>query len=251
MTQIDPLSVISLSIEPFFNETNLGTGTGFIIERDGRHYLVTNWHVVSGLNPVTKKPIAAHGGVPNKLIVWHHQQGNFGVWITVAYELLHPDGSPRWKEKVFPNGDMYDVVLLEIPVIPETTHYTLDLSLASSDVTIFPSEPVSIIGFPFGKASAGKFPVWKTGNIASDLDLNYDDKPIFLIDTTTKPGMSGSPVIAKRVGSYQSTNAAMTIGSINRFMGIYSGRIQDEDDTRISNLGIVWKPVVIDMLLEV
>ncbi len=249
MPKIDPLSIISLNVEALFNETALLTGTAFIIKKENRYYLVTNWHIVTCLDPVTKKTICNHGGIPNKLLVWHHQKDNLGTWLSVIYDLLNPDDSPRWKEMAFANGDIYDVVLLEIPKVPQIEYYCLDLALAFSDLVLSPSEQVSIIGFPFGKASFGKFPIWKTGNIASDIDLNYNEKPTFLIDVTTKPGMSGSPVIAKRIGAYQSSNATANMGSISKFMGVYSGRIQDEEDGRNSNLGVVWKPSVIEALL--
>ena len=109
---------------------------------------------------------------------------------------------------------------------------------------VSPSEAVSIIGFPFGLASSGKFPIWKTGHIASDIDLNYKDKPVFLIDATTKPGMSGSPVIARRNGFSQTSKGQRVGGTTERFLGVYSGRIQDNSD-----VGMVWKPETIDEIL--
>ncbi len=101
-----------------------------------------------------------------------------------------------------------------------------------------------VIGFPLGLAAAGKLPIWKTGHVASDIDINYDGKPIFLIDATTKPGMSGSPVVALVKGLRRtSTGWNLGGGEFIRFLGIYSGRIGD------SEIGRVWKPEVLDEIL--
>jgi hypothetical protein len=47
-----------------------------------------------------------------------------------------------------------------------------------------------------------------------------------------------------------SSGTSIMNGFSDKFMGIYSGRIQDGDIIDMSNLGMVWKPSVIDMLFE-
>jgi len=249
-TNIDPLSGISLHTECFFDDTYLGDATGFLIKKEESFYFVTNWHVVSGRDPISRNVISPTAATPNKIKVWHHAQGNLGKWIQKTYNLLDADGGSLWKEKVLDNGEILDVVLLKVDKVNDVDFYELDLASANVDLLISPSEPVSIIGFPYGRASAGKFPIWKTGHVASDIDLNFDNKPIFLIDGTTKPGMSGSPVVAKRVGSYAVQGGIAMGGSRVKFMGIYSGRARDEDSLANSNLGLVWKPQVIDLILS-
>ena len=108
--------------------------------------------------------------------------------------------------------------------------------------------PVSIIGFPLGLTSEGAFPIWKSGHIASDPDLDYNGLPAFLIDATTRGGMSGSPVVLRLLGGY-STRSGSTIMTQTRpstlFLGIYSGRVHGE-----SEIGIVRRPKVISEVLE-
>jgi hypothetical protein len=58
--------------------------------------------------------------------------------------------------------------------------------------------------------------------------------------------MSGSPVIAKRVSIYQ-TSQGNTIGNATRFLGVYSGREIDESGIEV---GFVWKPRVIRDILD-
>jgi len=80
---------------------------------------------------------------------------------------------------------------------------------------------------------------------AHSFDLSYDGLPAFIIDATTKPGMSGSPVVARRIGTYHTSQAIQMGGQATRFLGIYSGRIHEQAD-----VGIVWRPEVISSILR-
>jgi hypothetical protein len=62
------------------------------------------------------------------------------------------------------------------------------------------------------------------------------------VDCRTRPGQSGSAVIAFRGGGSVAVKGgtAMYGGSVWRFLGIYSGRISDQSD-----IGMVWKAAAI------
>lgn len=77
---------------------------------------------------------------------------------------------------------------------------------------------------------------------------NFDNLPIQLIDCRTRQGQSGSPVIAYRAGgsvAMADGSSAIFTGPVERFIGIYSGRINAESD-----LGIVWKASAINELIQ-
>lgn len=248
--QIDPLSVSSLFLEVFYEDTRLASGTGFVVEVNSHKYLITNWHIVSGRHPDTGVPSSPTAAIPNKIIVWHNQNGRLGNWITAEYALVNEDDNPLWMEH--PRGREIDVIALDIT--PEANDerfafYPLDLSLRETDLVLSPAESISIIGFPFGVAQAGRLAIWKTGHIASDLDIDYNTRPIFLTDVTTKSGMSGSPVIARRIGSYRTSTGTNLGGSATKLLGIYSGRVPDNDGGQDSNIGMVWKARVLDEIL--
>ena len=164
-------------------------------------------------------------------------------------ENLYQNDKQRWREHTLKSA--IDVVALPVSVHEDVDFYPLDLQLAQTDLIISPSEPVSIIGFPRGIAAAGKFPIWKTAHVASDLDLNCDGKPIFVVDATTKPGMSGSPVLARRIGFTRTSKGLEMGGDKVRFLGVYSGRIDDDGkgDKDLYNLGRVWKPDILNQIL--
>ena len=51
--------------------------------------------------------------------------------------------------------------------------------------------PISIIGFPLGMSGPSRMAIWKTGHIATEPDVDYNGEPFFIIDATTRQGMSG------------------------------------------------------------
>ena len=64
---MDQFSLTTTSIEQFFNNTPLGTATGFVWSSNGKYYLITNWHVVTLRVFPTREYIKTHGGRPNML----------------------------------------------------------------------------------------------------------------------------------------------------------------------------------------
>jgi hypothetical protein len=62
-------------------------------------------------------------------------------------------------------------------------------------VAIQMAGPMSIIGFPFGMAYGGAMATWVQGFVASEWQVDYGDLPRFLVDSRTRQGQSGSPVI--------------------------------------------------------
>lgn len=240
---IDEFSVKPLYLETVLNDAILGIGTGFAVKKDSSYYIITNWHVVTGRDPNTNRPLSDRGiADPNKIKVWFHGK-KLGSWLPCEINLVDQNNNKLWIEHS--RGREIDVVATPILAAPNIEIYDIDLKLSEFDLMIYPSEAVSIIGFPEGLTSAGKLPIWKTGHIASDIDIDWDGKPAFLIDATTKSGMSGSPVIAKRISIYQ-TSRGNQIGNAVRFLGIYSGRNIGETGIEV---GVVWKPRVISEIL--
>src|SRR5258708_9345682 len=77
-----------------------------------------------------------------------------------------------------------------------------------------------LIGFPLGLVDRTTpvhvLPIYKTAHIASEPHLDFQGRPIVIIDGTTRRGMSGSPVVVSRenYGSHP-----------NHLVGIYTGPI--------------------------
>jgi len=243
---IDPLTVRSLYLIQVKGDEVLGTATGFIITHDKTKYLITNWHVVAGRHPQTNQPVHPQGKTPDALLIWHHGK-TLGTWVRKKESVVDKTGKPLWLEHK--KGRNVDVVALPLTNLPDDVQvYPFDLALADADMVPEVAMPVSIVGFPVGLTSAGFFPIWKTGHIASEPNLDYHKEPLFLIDATTRGGMSGSPVILRLNGGYKTKSGDTIMSSSGHrtlFLGVYSGRLPND-----SEVGRVWRPRLIGEILE-
>lgn len=236
--------------------SSLGPATGFLARWDNEFWLVTNWHVLSGRNAETQAIMSSTDATPESVVVRFHSPAGLGTFTDVRLPLQDSEGQPLWLEH--PQlGHRVDVAALKIPQGAEgisqititdgatiTTRPTISfhaIDLANPDpagIYVSIGERLSVVGFPVGEDVQG-FPIWTQGFVASELDLQYRGLPSFLIDSRTRQGQSGSPVIFYSAsGQYQSAVGATTLGrsEINsRFMGVYSGRINAESD-----IGRVW-----------
>ncbi len=229
-------SVQSLFLEMSFGPQVLSTGTGFVVNARSGPVLVTNWHNVSGRHPQTREPLSKTGGIPDRLRIVHNRANSLGSWVR-REEPLVANGAPRWIEH--PQlGDAADIVALPLTDLADVEIYPYDLA-NGPNVLVGPADPVSVVGFPFGLSGGGSLAIWATGFMASEPDIDYNDLPVLLIDCRARPGQSGSAVVAHRSGgavAMADGSSAMFGGPITKFLGIYSGRINDQSD-----LGIVWK----------
>ena len=225
---------------------SLGTATGFVVEHDGVPFLVTNRHVVRGrANDSTN--LHPSGAWPDSIKVLHHVAGRLGQW-TAAWEALYAaDGGPNWLEHPV-HGANVDVVALPLTATEDFEFYGYDLSADEQRLAVGVATPLFIVGFPFGITGGGSLGVWVQGTVATEPELNWQGVPAFLIDSRTRRGQSGSPVIAFHTGgaaAMEGGGTAIFAGQVERFVGVYSGRINSESD-----LGIVWKRSAVLEIVE-
>jgi hypothetical protein len=210
-------------------------------------YLVTNRHVVLACTQ-DQSPADVGGWIcANKLAIYHNRLNRSEEWFWVVEDLLDSHGNKRWLEH--PTlGAAADVVALPLQHADDVQFYSLDLELRKTErPTLWsPGDAVSIVGFPFGLAQGGGRAIWKTGTIASDLDFNYLGTPKFLLDTTSGPCMSGSPVFAVRSASFVTSTGGLMYDSrgTKKFLGVYSEQMQ------AAEIGAVWKADVIKTLYD-
>lgn len=238
----------SVPIEMLFSETGvtIATGTGFFYKLQNSVYLITNWHNLTGVNPNTKEPLSNHAGKPDVVRFPLFKRNGFEIsWFFYDCNLYFDNSMllPAWfvhpifQEKV-------DVIAFEF-IIPEGYNCVAinDLELGFKEFNPSVADDVYILGFPYNIRQKGFFPIWKRASIASEPEYDYDEKPVILVDTASRSGMSGSPVIIRR-------NAIWTdsIGTKQCFLGIYSGRITGKTEFE-AQLGIVWKKHLINEII--
>ena len=246
--QIQPPSVKSLFCQMRFGEQALSTGTGFVAKTKTGHVLLTNRHNVTGRHNETGTPLSKTGGVPDNILVYHHLSSRLGAWQGRPEPLYAADGSPLWREHaVF--GSRADFVALPLTNISGVDLYPYELT-EEPLIAVAPGDVISIVGFPFGMATGGLLPIWATGFIASEpqVQINGSDLPVFFVDCRSRPGQSGSAVIAHRSGgmvSLENGSSAIYGGPMTRLLGIYSGRVNSDSD-----IGIVWRTSALRELVE-
>ncbi|WP_341394081.1 serine protease [Arthrobacter sp. G119Y2] len=237
-------SVMSLRLEMWWQDQLLATGTGFIVETDDAAFLITNRHNLAGLK-TNGETLSSHGVTPDKVRILHNDRERLGKWIWKEEWLVDGDDQPLWLEH--PSGSkQVDVVALKLSDLENVQLYPYSLSMADPPV-IEAATDLSIIGFPYSEASHGGMGIWARGTVASEPSLDYGDWPSFLIDSRTRPGQSGSPVIYfSSNGSIKraSGTVVMKLGHVVYLLGVYSGRINESSD-----IGIVWKASVIQDLV--
>jgi hypothetical protein len=249
MSTIAPPSVHSLFLQTRFGETILASATGFVVNTRIGPALVTNRHVVTGRHQDTNAPLSPTAGIPNNLIIWHNRHDHLGQWVARC-ESLYIGGIPRWKEH--PTlGARADIVCLPLTDLTDVHLHTYDPSAPGPPIQVGPSDLVSVVGFPFGlggDVGNGLFAIWATGFLATEPIADFGELPISLIDCRSRPGQSGSPVIAYRGGGPVTLEggSSATFGlSVWRLIGVYSGRINADSD-----LGRVWKVSALRELIE-
>ena len=113
------------------------------------------------------------------------------------------------------------------------------------------TEELFIPGYPHNVQDYYAQPVWKRATIASSVQMGWNGEPKFLIDSASKSGMSGSPVLY-----YSPQGSVQIYGTSYRFCqdvvilaGIYVGRlgVEGEADPQI---GTVWNQSVINEIIQ-
>ena len=253
---INSISLCSIYIEMFFNEKKLSSGTAFMYHHKSKNkfYIITNWHNVTGKNNITKELLdKKNGAVPNKIRVYLHKKDSLGNWINKDIDLYHDISTcndKKWLEhQTF--KEQVDVVAIPIVVPSDCESFNILEELVAHDYAqdYKPQvgDEIFILGYPLGINGGGHLPIWKSGTIASEPDLNMDNLPLFYIDAASREGMSGSAVIIKKARFISLFNGSKNSYYQTALLGIYSGRIgADEFGNAV---GKVWKARVIDEII--
>lgn len=255
MLSVNEHTTKPIYIKVYFDEIELGTATGFQIYHN-KKYLVTNWHVVSGKNFITKECLNSQGAIPNKIIVRYKRFVNYDdfEWTEKTINLYDELGNKLWYEHPKYGSDV-DVILIPLEENSNYINYKEHFNI-NTNYNLCVTEGVFVLGFPLGymvKSKEEPHAVWTSGTVASDplLNLNINNKeiPAFLIDSKTRQGQSGSPVIYYSQqgfdAHYNDEGFALWGEPFMQEIGIYSGRIHKDSD-----LGYVWKWSVINEIIN-
>ena len=242
---VDVHSLCTVPVETFFDGQSFATATAFVWERrttvlDDRHgfFLITNWHVVSGRNSRNGRHLKTHAGEPNTLKCLFCETGPSMRKVSRDIRLRDDLGRPTWLVHPIHRNEV-DVVAIELPPPDREVKY-VPANQPENPGEMKVGMDVFVLGYPFG-APPPSLPVWKRGSIASEPQMVGNNQRYLLVDTASRPGMSGAPVIWLTHGP--------VIGHNSKFVGVYSGRLHTKDESD-AQIGIVWPPQLIEQIVE-
>ncbi len=277
-------SIVHLTMR--FQDTVLSFGTGFIYQYEGNHFLVTAWHNLTGLHSETLNNLSKHGAIPDNVVVTiavnypHFTTIRRSITLPLMDEdkslfLIHPINWPRIDVAVIPfdpnaehlsemhlsTGEIRKLKLsilvpmangIQAEICPIQKYFIPDKNVIKQWLeTVEVTEELFIPGYPHNIQDYYSQPVWKRATIASSIQQGWNREPKFLVDSASKSGMSGSPVLY-----YSPKGSIQVLGTTYHFnqdvailAGIYVGRlgISGETDPQI---GTVWNQSVIDEIIQ-
>ncbi len=222
---VEHLSMLTTPIYLLKGDSVVSQGTGFYIVKEDTTtkqsllFLVTNYHVITGSAPIeAKQPIG-----DNIVFLFHKNPANPKDVKEVRYPLFTKTKLPIWKS----SSEYKDADIAIIP-LPSTLYqdcsvYAITEEWAKPVIKVRPTSQLTLVGYPYGYYdTANSLPIWKTGSVASEPNINFDNKPLFVIDISAFPGMSGSPAFVVANGAYEMETGPTTVGRVQQFMGVYA-----------------------------
>lgn len=246
---------------PNGSKEKLGIGTAFCERVNGKQYLVTNWHCVSGRNPTSGQPINEHGALPTFIhaffrVIDRSQETPY----VLPFKFHEVEFSVSDDEWIMHNqGRKIDIAATAIPNEIHESVVCLRDVVKVFDPRLKAGDDVFILGYPRGVKANGTLPIWKRGSIATGPIMKAFDAPCFLVDAASREGMSGSPVLAYAVSdahirsldpgspSY-AVERKLFLGRALAFVGVYSGRVDVRDEFE-AQIGRVWWPETVHEML--
>lgn len=223
--ELDPASLMTTPVLLMNNGRAVSQGTGFFFANtDAKNnpdtvFLVTNYHVVTGHAPLTNE---ARAGDRIRFVM-HKDPGNLSDVQVIELSLYDERETPMWiASDAYPAAD---IVLVPVPRrayegIPQQVFIEAH---TRGDIRIRPTSGATLLGYPYGFYDQKNYlPIWKTGHVASEPAVDFEGRPVFLVDVSAFPGMSGSPVLAVANGIYETEDGSMRSGRIWKLLGIFS-----------------------------
>lgn len=252
---------------PKIQDKNGNVGTGFIFgyEKDNLNYyfLVTNKHVIENST--------------DGLLRLHYGDGENPV-LGKFKDVKISNFEGRWIKH--PKEDIDIAIMPFLPVWEEILKGGEQIFFRAAGLNHIPSdeiikneidavEDIVFIGYPNDVYDKKNFlPLVRKGITATPISVDFEGRPVFLIDASVFSGSSGSPVFICNVGSYSPKGKSLMSGNRLFFVGIVAAVYYREDLNKIEvmeiptkiipmvktrqmvDIGMVYKSAVIVQIIE-
>jgi len=210
--------------------------TGFFWRTAGKHFLITARHVFSGTDPFTDQLISPAGFVPQVIRVHpsFETSSEAGRGSPIQVIISEATGEPRWKQDPEFDRLRTDIAAIEVDIScpPGFSLATVNSPDNFSPLVTQAGFDCFVLGYANANFGGALTPTWRRATIASEPALPVDGKPMFLLDASTSPGFSGSPVVRRHHGPAPlRSGGSITVHANNvvttSFVGVYAGRLQN------------------------
>lgn len=225
--------------------------TGFFIRTADTILLITNWHVVTGLDPAHPNDRPKGKGPPFFIKTTVVNKNNMLTELTIP--LYDSNFEPLWIEHEL--GFAIDLAICRLPIACERYFHFTDIHSIEDRLIIDEkvANDIFIVGYPFsrnefaqsfGEKAPYYLPIWKRGTIAFEPKLLLDGR-LILIDALSRPGMSGSPVFLAQEDKVIYMNAASAAafgswkaGAIEAISGVDTSSFNSGRERRFRFVGV-------------
>ncbi|ELC6280472.1 TPA: trypsin-like peptidase domain-containing protein [Enterobacter hormaechei] len=267
MQNVHGLSLVTTLVNLRLKGRSVSIGTGFFYKNNKGDksviFLATNYHVITGIGPSERGVKTVLGD--EIAIQLRDKAGS-------TYEVIIPlfiYGYQNWLEH--PTDDEADIVLIPLPAkLLENADFSyVSVEATLKDILLSPSSPVVMIGYPHGyRDTVNNLPIWKTGNLASEPEYDFDGKKVIVVDISAYPGMSGSPAFFVSHNGYATKKGEIFMGGgmAIHFLGVYASMQMLNSDLyleQVTNhsaykvthseslqLGHVWKAALLEQIAD-
>lgn len=255
--RLTPIELLSLQQPP----TVLSYATGFFWTRGNRSFLVTNHHVLTGLNVFTQQNASASGLRAETIRYFRPRwllngDGSEGTIIREPQDLaLWRDGRSAFLEHPRFADLRVDIAVAEVPALPRyasSFHEPHVNDYAFERLFHFVGYDAFVVGYPYRSYVEGMPAMWKRGSYATEPLVPFDGRPMMLLDVASTAGMSGSPVFRRTFGPAAQSDMSVKLDAVvsTEFIGVYAGRIISAKEGDRVSMGYCWYGGLIDEIID-
>ena len=221
-------------------ETSNSIGTGFIVTHEWKDQKTSD--KLTGFFLITNKHIIRNTTGANLIFTRVTKELNADRELDLGQVAPVRIGANLWRWWFYHPSTEIDVAALPLtPVFESLPDKGKTLFFRHISTEMMPStksledldalENITFVGYPNNVYDrSNNLPIFRRGITATPPNVDYEGKPIFLIDASVFPGSSGSPVFLYNVGSWVERSGPVLGGQRVIFLGVLASVLCREAD---------------------